>query len=116
MLNENDVLILDKIVEHCDWVTETISNVTMDNFWIDRDKQDIVLFNIFQVGEYAKRLSVELINKYNEIDWKNIKGMRDIIGHCYDSIDYEIVWDSANNDIPKIHDYVSKIIQENQTN
>ena len=116
MLNENDILILEKLVEHCDRVTETISKVSIDEFWVNRDTQDIVLFNIFQVGEYAKRLSADLINTYNAIDWKNIKGMRDIIGHCYDSVDYEIVWDTANNDIPKIHDYVLKIIKENQTN
>lgn len=111
MLSEDDKTFCTKIIDHCDRVSETISNKSQEDFLMSRDAQDIVLFNIFQIGEYAKRLSQETIETYNGLDWKNIKGMRDIIGHCYDSVDYDIVWDTAINDIPAIREYVKQMLQ-----
>lgn len=48
------------------------------------------------LGEAVKRLPRELCNRYPEVDWKAIAGMRDNITHGYDSIDYETLESGAD--------------------
>jgi len=44
----------------------------------------------------------------SNIDWKGLKGMREIAAHRYKSMDSEIIWEVANNDIPEILTYLSR--------
>jgi len=50
---------------------------------------DPVLLRAFErvmelVGESAKRLPVDLREKYPEIPWRKVAGMRDVISHAYE--------------------------------
>ena len=47
------------------------------------------------------------------LPWKQIKGMRDIIGHGYGTIDNEIVYNTAKESIPELNDYCSKLLDTN---
>ena len=58
-------------------------------------------------------MSTDFTQKYNEIPWKQIKGMRDIIGHGYGTIDNEIVYNTAKESIPELNDYCSKLLDTN---
>jgi len=43
----------------------------------------------------------------SNIDWKGLKGMREIAAHRYKSMDSEIVWNVATHDMPEIYIYLS---------
>jgi uncharacterized protein with HEPN domain len=45
----------------------------------------------------------EFLKKYPNIEWKKVKGLRDIITHHYFDLDAETVYDVCKNEIPKIH-------------
>lgn len=77
----------------------------------DIDLREVVCFNIFQIGELAKGLSSEFIKKYDKIPWKQIKGMRDRIGHGYGTIDVEIVFNTAKTDIKELNEYCKEILK-----
>ena len=67
---------------------------------------------MFQIGELAKGLSDEFLKEYNKIPWKQIIGMRHRIVHGYDTIDLEIVWNTAIESIPTLKDYCKEILTE----
>lgn len=69
-------------------------------------------FNIFQIGELAKSLSDEFVDEYNKVPWKQIKGMRDRIGHGYDTINVDIVWNTAKENIKELNDYCLEILNK----
>lgn len=71
----------------------------------------LVCFNLFQIGELANGLSVEFIKEYNKIPWKQIIGMRNRIVYGYDTIDLEIVWNTANEIIFKLIEYCKEILK-----
>ena len=112
MLSVKDQGRLLQIIGHCERIQEKIADIDVNTFEKDKDICEIVCFNIFQIGELTKGLSDELINKYNKMPWKQIKGMRDRIGHGYATIDYDIVWDTAKNSINELKDYVEIILRD----
>jgi uncharacterized protein with HEPN domain len=64
------------------------------------------------IGEAAKRLPEELRQKYPDIPWKGMAGMRDRIIHGYDNVDLQIVWDVVKRDIPQIRPKVEGILKD----
>ena len=50
--------------------------------------------------------------KYNQIPWKNIAGMRDIVVHNYETIDKSILWNVAYEEIDKIKEFCQDILNE----
>lgn len=72
--------------------------------------QSAVVRQIEIIGEAAKRLSDELRQKYNDIPWKQMAGMRDILIHAYDSVDPDEVWNAATRDFPKICSQIQAVI------
>lgn len=110
MLAINDKGRLLQIIKHCDRILFKINNIDYKGFECDMDIKEIVCFNIFQIGEIAKGLSEDFIKEYNKVPWKQIKGMRDRIGHGYDTIDIEIVWQTSIESIPELKKYCKYII------
>jgi len=54
------------------------------------------------VGEAANRVSAEGQRKYTKIPWPAIIGMRNRMIHGYDSIDFEILYETINEDLPPL--------------
>jgi uncharacterized protein with HEPN domain len=64
------------------------------------------------IGEATKRLPESLRNKYSEIPWKDMAGMRDRIIHGYDAVNLEIVWTTVKTRIPELKPKIQRILAE----
>ena len=64
------------------------------------------------IGEATKNLPKNFRNKYSQVQWKEIAGLRDILIHQYFGVDYMSVWDIAKNKIPKLKEQIEKILSE----
>lgn len=110
MLGVKDKGILLQIIKRCNRVTSKISNITETEFSRNDDVKEVVCFNLFQIGELANSLSLEFMKEYNKIPWKQIIGMRNKIVHGYDTINLEIVWNTAIESIPELKSYCEEIL------
>lgn len=79
-----------------------ITRMDYNDFLKDFKTQDAVIRNLEIIGEAVKNLSDKLKKKYQNVDWKNIAGMRDKIIHFYFGVNWEIVWDVCRNRLPDI--------------
>ena len=52
--------------------------------------------------------------RYGQIDWRAMAGMRDRLIHGYFSIDYDIVWDVVPNKVPRLRQEIEEIIDSEQ--
>lgn len=54
------------------------------------------------VGEAANRVPHENRSKHPEIPWTQIISLRNRLIHGYDAIDYEILWQILDHDLPEL--------------
>lgn len=114
MVNDLDIGILTNIIEHCVRIEETIPRVSsIEEFSTNKDVQDILCFNILQIGELANHLSPEFIAQYKAIPWRKTIDMRNIIVHGYGTIKMDRVWKTAIQDIKPLHQYCEQLIKLN---
>ena len=100
---DRDQSVLQHIKLHCDDIEEFIVRFGKDYdiFTSDKAYFNAVSMGILQIGELAGSLSEEYRAKTSKtIPWSNIKGMRNIVAHDYGSIDEELLWETATEDIP----------------
>lgn len=64
------------------------------------------------LGEAVKNIPEEIKDKEQDIDWKKIAGLRDILIHAYFGIDVDIVWDIVKNKVPELKKKVLKLLDE----
>ena len=113
MISVKDRGILLRIIEHCQRIESKTNGLSKEEFKENEDVKDIICFNILQIGELAKNFSEELIERYKNVPWKQIKGMRDRIVHRYDSIDFDRIWLIVVEDIAPLIHYCEEILADN---
>ncbi|MDB5210369.1 MAG: hypothetical protein JWQ30_1196 [Sediminibacterium sp.] len=64
------------------------------------------------IGEAVAHITDETKNKRKEIDWANIKGIRNIITHEYFGIDYKLVHKAVINNIPPLKNAVEELLKD----
>lgn len=79
--------------------TDGIDRIALEN---DDEKLSAVLYQITIMGEATKRLSPTLRQQHPQIPWREMAGMRDVIVHEYDQLDFEVIWDVVHNKLPEL--------------
>ena len=110
-MNDRDRHILEHILRHCEEIIETVDrfDFSKENF-----KHDHVFYNacsmaLFQIGELSKRMSEEFKSSHTEVPWAEMRGMRNLFAHEYESTDKELLWETITKDIPKLNKQLQEI-------
>lgn len=111
-MNDKDKRWAETIIDYCNRIDDYLS-------WIDDDKEIFLSDNLYkdacalviiQMGEYANRFSDEFREEYDEIEWKQLIGLRNITAHNYENIIDDIIWEIIHDDVPEIREYLEKIL------
>ena len=62
------------------------------------------------IGEASNHITPITKQKFSEIEWEKITGMRNILVHEYFGVDISIVWQIIKKDIPLLKQKVSDIL------
>ncbi|MBN1652189.1 MAG: DUF86 domain-containing protein [Deltaproteobacteria bacterium] len=103
-------LTLIDIVEACQKVLRYVEEMTREQFQGDERTVDAVIRNLEIIGEASKQIPKEVRDKYSEIEWRRISGLRDILIHGYFGIDDEIIWDIVSTRVAPLLESVKKIL------
>ena len=87
-MSNKERYVIEKMIEYIDKSINYTNNLSYELFSKDVKTQDATIFNISQIGELVGKLSNEFINKYDNIEWKMIKSLRNRIVHDYAGINF----------------------------
>lgn len=102
------------ILDETDYLVKQTERLNRDEFIQNDTLRRAFVRSIEIIGEAVKNVPDDFKQKYANIDWKPIAGMRDKLIHRYFGIDYDIVWDVVINEIPVLQKEVNQILQNEQ--
>ncbi|NWF66595.1 MAG: DUF86 domain-containing protein [Campylobacterales bacterium] len=101
-------LFVNDIKESCEAIFEYVKELNFDEFIEDRKTYSAVIREFEIIGEATKYLPTDITDKYSDIGWRDIKDFRNLLIHEYFGVDFEIVWNTIKDDLPKLY----KVIQD----
>ncbi len=81
-----------------------------------KEKLDAICMQLIAIGESVKKIDKisdkALCSNYPEINWKGIKGIRDVISHQYFDIDAEEIFWICSKNMKPLLETIRKIIDD----
>ena len=93
-------------------ISEFIKGMDYNDFIKDKKTEFAVIRALEIIGEATKNIPKSMRNKYQEIPWKSMAGMRDKMIHAYFGVRLELVWNTASELLPPLKKVFQQISLE----
>ena len=107
---QRDRAYLLKVIEDIKDIEIFIKNISYSEFLADTMLKKAVCMSLINIGESVKGLSDDIKLKNKDIPWKKAIALRDIVAHKYGTIDFEIIWQTINEDIHSLKEAIKQIL------
>ena len=78
----------------------------------DIDLQDATLMRLQVIGENIRKIPSNIKIKNKEFKWKKFERLRNLISHRYESINWEILWNFIEVNLPELKKEIQKILKD----
>ena len=75
--------------------------------------QDAIIRNIEIIGEAAvrlQRIAPDFVAAHPDVPWIEMRGMRNKMIHQYFDVDWDIVWATIKNDLPRLKQRIEALL------
>ncbi len=103
---------LEHILVECEFLLEQSKDIEFEAFIKDPFFSRAFVRSLEIIGEAVKNLPKDFRDKYPDVPWKEIAGMRDKLIHEYFGVDYKIIWKTIKQDIPQLNFQVKEILKK----
>jgi len=112
--------ILLQISEAIETINLRFEAVDSIDFFLDtpqgQEKLDSLCMLFIAIGGSLKNVDKltdkQLLERYDHIDWKAIKGMCDVLSHHYFDLNAEAVFNVCNEELDILHQTIQSMIEE----
>jgi uncharacterized protein with HEPN domain len=89
-----------------------IQGMRYDDFLADDKTSYATLRALEIIGEAVKKVPQVIRNRYPDIPWAEMAGMRDKLIHDYFGVNLQTVWDTVKRDIPSLKPKFEQIYRD----
>jgi uncharacterized protein with HEPN domain len=108
-------VILADILESINKIENYVEGITYEQFIRDDKTKDAVVRNLEIIGEAVNQIPKNIREKFSDVPWSQIIGLRNRMIHGYFVVDYRIVWEIVKEDIPSLKrkiELISQVLSE----
>ena len=101
-MSRDVTLYLDDMVEACRRIGQYTKGLSRAELVNGTMVHDAVLRNLEVLGEAAKNVPPDVRGLDDQVPWRRITGLRDVLAHAYFGIDDDIVWSIVVEEVPSL--------------
>ena len=100
------------ILDEVEYLLRVSADLSEDAFLENETLRRAFARSLEVIGEASKRVPAEIREQYPAVEWKSMAGMRDRLIHGYFGVDYGLVWDVVQNNIPRLRREIRALIPD----
>ena len=110
-MQHRDLVVLQKILGEISIGIGLLGDTTLADFLDSEMLKRALGMTAINIGELVKNLTPELKDKYKQVPWKAIAGMRDITAHKYQTLRMEDIYYTIKSDFPALKEQIETILR-----
>lgn len=107
-------LYLDDMLDCARRILEYTRGIDFASFRTHGMVYDAVLRNLEILGEAAKNVPIDLRERYPQVAWRAIAGLRDVLAHHYFGLEDETLWDIVCNKLAPLIQVVEQLLKDEE--
>ena len=101
------------IIEAIEKILRYTEGMTFEEFAKDERTVDAVIRNFTVIGEASRHIPQEIEQRYADVPWQEMRGMRNILVHEYFGVSIQILWHTIKYDLPPLLPKLKTVLKEN---
>ncbi|MBI5474456.1 MAG: DUF86 domain-containing protein [Ignavibacteriae bacterium] len=100
------------MLDATDEILSFLVGTTYEYFTTDRKLASATIKQLEVIGEAAAHVTDQFKLLHPEIQWREIIGLRNILVHEYFDIDFDLIWNISNKNVPRLQQELKAILTQ----